>query len=150
MFAVPLSAGRAAAMTLIFAFVLALANTAATSEAAAQSARDRAAIQGVITRQLDAFKLDDKSRAFSFASPTIQRMMGSPERFLALVARSYPQVYRSKSHRFLTLGLNGNRLVQRVLVEGENGSVVTALYEMVRVDGTWRINGCRLIRGDAV
>jgi hypothetical protein len=67
--------------------------------------------------------------------------------FLRMVAVAYPQVHRAEAHRLLRLeaGADG-RLVQRVLLSGPRGTVV-ALYEMVEIDGVWRINGCTIERG---
>jgi hypothetical protein len=66
---------------------------------------------------------------------------------MAMVEKSYPQVYRSRGHRFLKLDSVDGRLIQRVMIESEKGMVV-ARYEMVEIDGTWRINGCALEKTD--
>ena len=58
------------------------------------AAAQDAPIQGVIQSQIDAFQADDFARAFSFASPTIQGMFGTPENFGLMVKEGYPMVYR--------------------------------------------------------
>lgn len=108
----------------------------------AQSPQE-AAIRGVITRQLDAMNRGDQAAAFAIASPAIQAMFGDAPNFMRMVQQGYPQVFRSRSHRFLKLGTTDGRLIQRVLVESDNGTVV-ANYEMVEIDGVWRINGCAI------
>ena len=113
----------------------------------AQQSRD-AAIQVVITQQLDAFKGNDGAGAFKHASPMIQGMFRDPGTFLGMVQTGYPQIYRSRSAKFLKLGVVDGRLVQTVLIEGADGTFVTAAYEMVELDGVWRINGCILIKGE--
>lgn len=107
------------------------------------------AVQEVITRQLDAFKRADGAAAFAFASPTIQGLFGDMSTFLGMVERGYPQIFRSRSAKFLKLAIVDGRLVQNVLIEGADGSVITAAYEMIEIDGQWRINGVSLARGEA-
>ena len=101
------------------------------------------AIREIITRQLDAMNRDDQAAAFAIASPSIQQMFGDAPTFMGMVARGYPQVHHSRGHRFLKLEVIDDRLVQRVLVESDAGTVV-ARYEMIEIDGTWRINGCSI------
>lgn len=107
-----------------------------------------AAIETIITRQLDAFRGNDGVSAFVHASPMIQGMFGDAGRFLGMVQQAYPQISQSRSAKFLKLAMVDDRLIQTVLVEGADGSFVTAAYEMVEIDGVWRINGCALVRGE--
>jgi hypothetical protein len=109
----------------------------------AQGAEPDAAIQAVIERQLDAMNRGDAGEAFSIASPAIQTMFGSAESFIDMVAEGYPQLRKSRSHRFLKLETVDGALVQRVLIDSEQGTVI-ARYEMIEIDGVWRINGCSL------
>lgn len=102
------------------------------------------AIQAVIGQQMDAFRRDDGAGAFALASPSIQALFRTPETFLRTVEKGYPQVYRPKSAQFLELVSDGGRLIQKVLVQGSDGTFVVALFEMVEIDGRWRINGCIL------
>jgi uncharacterized protein DUF4864 len=124
----------------ILSIVLLLALVVPTAHA---QAPDEAAIQETITRQLEAMNRDDDAAAFAIASPTIQTMFGDAANFMSMVARGYPQVRRSRGHRFLRLETSDGKLVQRVLIESEAGTVV-ARYEMVEIDGAWRINGCMM------
>jgi Domain of unknown function (DUF4864) len=113
----------------------------------AQQTRD-AAIEAVITQQLDAFKGNDGAGAFKHASPMIQRMFGDAGSFIGMVQSGYPQIYRSRAAKFLKLATVDGRLVQTVLIEGADGTFVTAAYHMVEIDSVWRINGCTLIKGE--
>lgn len=115
---------------------------AAVPAALAQAPRENA-IRETITRQLEAMKRDDGAAAFAIASPAIQAMFGDAANFMSMVARAYPQVHRSRSHRFLKLDAVDGKLVQRVLIESDAGTVV-ARYEMVEIDSVWRINGCAI------
>ena len=55
----------------------------------------------MISEQIDALRADDFATAFTFASPGIQRMFGSPARFGAMVREGYPMVRRPRDVRFL-------------------------------------------------
>ena len=101
---------------------------------------DEPAIQTVISSQLEALNKGDQNAAFAFASPMIQGMFQDAANFMAMVERGYPQVYRSRAHRFLDLKNADGRLIQRVLIESDAGTVV-GNYEMVLINGGWRING---------
>jgi Domain of unknown function (DUF4864) len=130
------------------AFLLALATHAFAQEPATDiGAADRAAIKGVIESQIEAFRRDDGAAAFAFASPTIKRMFGTPENFMEMVRGGYPQVYRPRSVGFSDLVRADGVLVQLVDIVGPDGLPVIAVYEMERQpDGSWQINGCRLLR----
>ena len=119
--------------------VILLASVAVTG-AVAQQSPSETAIRDVITRQLDALNRGDQTAAFAIASPTIQQMFQNPPAFMAMVERGYPQVAHSRSHRFLNLTSDDGRLIQRVFIESDAGTVIGS-YEMVQIDGAWRING---------
>lgn len=123
-----------------------------TASAGAQSAgdTDRAAIVSVIEAQIEAFRLDDGERAFSFASPAIRRMFGTPGRFMAMVRSGYQAVYRPRDVAFLDLVPSDRGPTQAVQLVGPDGRVVIGLYFMqAQPDGTWKINGVQLLdQGD--
>jgi hypothetical protein len=123
--------------------LLALLVVLAWMPPALAQAPNEPAIRDVIARQLDAMNRGDHVAAFGFASPTIQSMFGDAANFMRMVELGYPQVFRSRSHRFLELDTSGGRIVQPVLVESDAGTVV-ARYEMVEIDGVWRINACTI------
>jgi hypothetical protein len=111
-------------------------------------AADRSAIRGVISEQMAAFRRDDAATAYGFATPNIQNMFGSPERFMAMVRDGYQAVYRPSEVGFGELVRIDGRLTQLVQVVGPDGVARTALYFMVRQpDGVWRIDGCVLTEG---
>lgn len=117
---------------------------------AAMAGEREDAFRSVITGQLEAFKRDDGRQAFSFASPTIQGLFGSAETFMAMVERGYPQVFRARTYEFLNTVEVDGKTYQRVRITGAEGDTVVAQYEMVEVDGVWRINGCFLTRPEEV
>jgi ketosteroid isomerase-like protein len=120
--------------------------TAVTPAAAQEvSSADQAAIRQVIQSQLDAFQHDDASTAWSYASPSIQSMFGTPEIFMEMVRTGYQPVYRPREVEFRDLGDLGGTLVQDVFLIGPDGRPVIARYSMEQQpDGSWRINGCSL------
>jgi len=108
---------------------------------------DKPAIVGVIQKQLDAFQGDRAAEAFGYASPDIQHLFGTPDKFMAMVRQGYPPVYRPRSVDFRELVTSEGRIVQKVLFVGPDGVPVIAEYFMERQpDGSWRIDGCRLDR----
>lgn len=110
------------------------------------SGADRQSIEGVIARQLDAFRHDDAAGAYAFAAPSIQRMFPTPDIFMDMVRRGYAPVYRPSDVVFADLALRDGDLVQTVELTGPDGRPVTALYTMERQpDGSWRIAGCMLV-----
>lgn len=134
---------------ILAALILMAAATGALAQPA--SPADGAAIRGVITGQIEAFRGDDAPGAFAFASPGIQGMFGTPERFMGMVRDAYPAVHRPRSVEFGELQQQDERIVQQVELVGPDGQPQTALYEMERGnDGTWRIAGCSLVRSPRV
>ena len=132
-------------MKTLFALV-ALLILNATPPAFAEEARDTV-IHEVVTRQLDAIKKDDAPAAYAIASPTIQMMFGNSAAFMSMVQRGFPQIYRSIGHKFLNIDTSAGTVMQRVLIESEKGSVIVR-YEMIEIDGNWRINGCMIEKVD--
>ena len=125
--------------------LLAVGGTARAETVAALSTVDRATIRQVIEAQLAAFKADDGTTAFSFASPMIQTMFGDPANFMTMVRTGYLPVYRPREVEFQGLIDFRGQPTQLVLLVGPENEVVTAYYMMERQrDGTWRINGCIL------
>jgi hypothetical protein len=111
--------------------------------AADVSAADAKAARALIESQLAAFAADDATRAFAFASPAIQAMFGTAERFLAMVRQSYPVVYRPASVGFLQPQWVDGKLVQRVQMVDAAGAPWMVVYEIERqADRTWRIAAC--------
>ena len=101
-------------------------------------------IGAVIGDQIAAFQSGDIARAWSHASPSIQRMFGSPERFGRMVREGYPMVWRPARWEFRELTETAGGLIQTVLFQDAAGRLFLADYEMQLVDGVWRINGVYL------
>ena len=103
---------------------------------------DAAAVQAVIREQLAAFNRDDGNTAWGFAAPSIQARFQSVENFMAMVRGAYGPVYRSAAAEFGPLTGSGERLMQEVVITGQDGVGVLARYSLVRQgDGSWKIDG---------
>lgn len=102
-------------------------------------------IQSTITAQFEALRADDFAAAFSFASPTIQGIFGTPENFGLMVQQGYPMVYRPEDVKMLELRDISGRLYQRVFVRGGDGRGYMLDYQMVETKDGWKINGVDLI-----
>ena len=108
-----------------------------------------AAIRGVISEQIEALKADDFDTAFTFASPGIREMFGTPGRFGEMVREGYPMVWHPGEVRFSGLSERDGRTLQRVLVTDRAGAFHVLEYEMLRGDQGWRIDGVRLLQEGA-
>jgi len=107
---------------------------------------DARQIRAVIQGQLDAFAANDAKRAFSFASPAIREMFGTPERFIEMVRASYPMVYRPASVTFFEPERVDGELFQKLRITDSSGAAWLAVYRMQRQgDKSWRINGCEVV-----
>ena len=55
---------------------------------------DKARFQEIISSQIEAFRADDGSRAYSFAAPSIRSKFQTSEIFMTMVRRGYPEAAR--------------------------------------------------------
>ena len=118
-----------------------------TGQASAQNEMPSdAGIEATITAQIDAFLKDDFAEAFSFASPNIQGMFGSSERFGQMVRNGYPMVWRPDDVRYLELREIQGSLWQKVLIRDQAGAMHVLDYQMIQTENGWKINGVQLLR----
>ncbi|HEY9039880.1 MAG TPA: DUF4864 domain-containing protein [Roseovarius sp.] len=106
-------------------------------------------IRAVISAQIEAFVADDFDTAFTYASPTIQRIFGSAQNFGAMVKSGYPMVWRPGEVKFLALEQRGGLLWQDVLVRDAQGALHILEYQMQRDGAGWKINGVKIRKGTA-
>ncbi len=124
---------------------------AGPAAAQAVSPGDAAAIRGVIADQIQAFRRDDGTAAFSFATPELRQLFATPGNFMDMVRRGYRPVYRPRQYVFEAPHVENGKIVQPVDVIGPDGRPATAIYTMEREpDGQWRIAACRLVEGPQV
>jgi hypothetical protein len=102
-------------------------------------------IQGTIQAQIDAFLRDDFATAFTFASPSIRGLFGTPENFGLMVRQGYPMVWRPSDVRMMELREVAGNLWQRVMVTDEAGQTFLLDYMMVQTADGWQINAVQLL-----
>jgi Domain of unknown function (DUF4864) len=108
------------------------------------------AIQEVIGNQFSAFSTGNLIIAWGYASPVIQGMFQTPENFGAMVERGFPMVWQPGEVTFQGIGRRNGRPVQRVQVIDADGRLHLLDYEMVQVDGNWRISAVEIVRAPSV
>ena len=108
------------------------------------------AIQEVIGNQFAAFSTGNVVIAWGYASPVIQDLFQTPEYFGAMVERGFPMVWRPGEVTFQGIGQRNGRPVQRVQVIDAEGRLHLLDYEMVQVDGNWRINAVEIVRAPSL
>ena len=132
-------AGAVAVVLLCFA-------SGAFAKPARVSAGDWRVIQAVISKQMQAFRLDDGEEAFALASPGIRQVFESADSFMEMVRTEYSAVYRPRTFRFLKPAVLEGEPVQPVEVVALDGAMSIAVFSMERQPNrSWRISGCRLI-----
>jgi hypothetical protein len=109
------------------------------------AAAQEAPIQNTIQSQIDAFQADDFGRAFTFASPTIKGMFGTPENFGAMVKQGYPMVYRPAEVQMMDLREVAGNLWQRVRITDQAGAGWLLDYMMVETAEGWQINAVQIL-----
>lgn len=109
------------------------------------AAAQEAPIQNTIQSQIDAFRADDFARAFTFASPTIKGMFGTPENFGMMVKQGYPMVYRPADVQMMELREVAGNLWQRVRITDQAGAGWYLDYMMVETAEGWQINAVQIL-----
>jgi len=123
------------------ALLFALAALGVTGAEAQPLDADAQAAGRIVMQQLEAFRRDDFSTAYTFASVTIRQMFDRA-RFEQMVRGGYPEIAHSASAT-----IEGSRrgdageIYLFVRVRGSNGRTIAAVYELVPEGGGWRING---------
>ncbi len=112
-----------------------------TLPAIAQEAPIRATIQ----QQLDAFNAQDISKAWTYASPNIKGIFGTPDQFGEMVEKVYPMVWRHDAVRMLELRTVAGNLWQRVMITDVGGRTYLLDYMMVETQDGWQINAVQLL-----
>jgi Domain of unknown function (DUF4864) len=111
----------------------------------AQAQQDE--IIATIDGQLQAFIARDAEAAFSYASPTIQGLFGTPDNFAAMVATGYPMVWTPSDPQMLDLRDVAGSLWQRVHITDSQGRGWVLDYQMVQTEEGWKINAVQVLPG---
>jgi Domain of unknown function (DUF4864) len=106
--------------------------------------------QKTIQSQIEAFRAGDDARAYSFAAPTIQSYFPTVESFMAMVKGGYSPVWQPQHFQFGKYKEVGDgQVAQEVEIIAKDGSSWVALYSLMRMaDGSWKITGVQLLKGD--
>lgn len=130
---------RPAILSFILAFGLALPALAQDNP-----------IAKVISDQITALQADDFETAFTYASPSIKRIFGTPERFGQMVRDGYPMVHRPAEVTMLDQTPSGSQIIQRVMMRDASGRLHILAYAMVETEEGWQINGVQILRAPEV
>ncbi len=107
-------------------------------------------IEAIIDGQMQAFRSGDADAAWDYASPIIQGIFDSPDRFAQMVENGYPMVWNPGEVSYLGLRQQGRWFYQRVQVIDRAGAAHYLEYQMVLQDGLWLINGVALLPAPGV
>ena len=109
------------------------------------AAGEKEDVQAIINGQIEAFQKDDFAAAFTYASPSIRSMFGTPENFGKMVQRGYPMVWRPKDVRFLDFESTPAGLIQSLQIVDQSGKVHYLRYFVVSTSKGWKISGVQFI-----
>ncbi|PRY92958.1 uncharacterized protein DUF4864 [Hasllibacter halocynthiae] len=101
--------------------------------------------EATIRAQIEAFGRDDFAAAFEYASPALQGIFRTLERFGMMVMDGYPMVWRPEELRMLGAEDVPGGVVQRIGVVGPDGAYHELDYRMRPVAGGWVIEGVRIL-----
>jgi hypothetical protein len=102
---------------------------------------DAQAAGRIVMQQLEAFRQNDFSTAYTFASTSVRQQFDPPG-FERMVRSGYPEIAHSTSAT-----IEGSRrgdageIYLFLHIVGDNGRAVDAVYELVTESSGWRING---------
>ncbi|MDB5868279.1 MAG: hypothetical protein JWP96_611 [Polaromonas sp.] len=133
-------------LTWLLAVAVAAWMLLAPAQAAPLAPADEKNVRAAVEGQLAALARDDAVKAFSYAAPNVRQAVGTAPRFMAMIRRSYPMIYRPASSAFLKPEADGSQVVQRVQMVDAGGNDWLAIYSLQRQkDKSWRITGCQVV-----
>lgn len=106
----------------------------------------QAEIEGTISSQIEAFKVDDFEQAFTYATPTLQQLFQTPSNFERMVTNGYPMVWRPAEVRYLELKEYEGEMWQKVQIIDQKGFAHLLLYRMQQTPEGWRIGGVQILK----
>ncbi len=108
---------------------------------------DQTAVQQTITGQLEAFKKNDGTLAYSFAAPLVTKVFPTVDVFMSMVQRGYQPIYRNQRYSFGKLATDSlGRPAQHVTIRTADGKAYEAIYAMEKqTDGSWKISGVQMV-----
>ena len=130
--------------TAALAFAVAMLCASFAGAAEEYDAGTKTALQGVVSKQLEAFGRGDGAAAEAFAAPGIRSQFPDADRFFDMVKGHYAALIKPKSTTFTSVEPSPHGPLQKMTVVAADGTVWSAIYSFEKVDGEWRITGCAL------
>jgi hypothetical protein len=100
----------------------------------------RKQVISVIEGQLEAFRLHDLNKAFSYASVSLQRHLPQAI-FMSVAMQNYPEIWANASADFGLVKDNQLHSTIQVRVIAQDGSYASYDYDLAYESGTWKIDG---------
>lgn len=100
-----------------------------------------AALDAVITEQLDAFAANDWDRAWSLTSRDFRASGVDADGLREIVTSGYPEVADPTGHEVRGCQYAGEQAQVLITVTATDGSTVDLVYLLTREGGRWRISG---------
>lgn len=109
----------------------------------AASTKERSAAIASATAQLQAFKADDYELAAKYQSQGLKKNFPSVADFQRIIQNSYPEFAHYKTAKFgaARATKNGAMVELPVVLTGQNGATVRAVYSMVLESEGYRVAG---------
>jgi len=98
----------------------------------------------IISQQLEAFKINDAPKAYSFAAPFIKIRFQDPESFMSMVKDNYEPISNAKDFYFLKFKINNGDIYHQLQVISQSNQSYVATYSLVFIEDEWKISGCAL------
>ena len=98
----------------------------------------------IISQQLEAFKVNDAPKAYSFAAPFIKMRFEDPESFMSMVKDNYEPISNAKDFYFLKFKINNGNLYHQLQVISKSNQSYMATYSLIFIEDEWKISGCAL------
>ena len=114
-----------------------------------KESQNKEKIIAVIDAQLEAFRSGDAERAYSLATPGIQRQFTNSSIFMKMVINGYNVLRQPTKVEYHDLREHFGVKVQLVKLTDLNGFTFQAFYQMEQQNsGEWRIGGCMIQQVD--
>jgi hypothetical protein len=142
------------ALTIVtLAFVASAPAQESRLPAPAQEAEKRTEWQGVITKQIEAFRASDGAAALSCAGQSFREAFKNPTEFYEFIATSeYSPIVKSSSHSFgeFKMAEDEGTVLQIVSIVGRDQRVYKAIYEMTRENDGWKVQGVTRLIAESI
>ena len=96
----------------------------------------------VIKQQLQAFKINDADKAYSFAAPKIKLQFNNAKIFMEMVKDNYEPVSNSKDFYFLKSNFYNDQIYHQLQIISQSNQSYIATYSLILDGGEWKISGC--------